>query len=268
MPKAQKSKSKQPAPAPYKAAPKQEAEKTSSKNPLIESRKLRFGIGGALRKNVDLGRYVKWPKYVRLQRQRKVLYERLKVPPAIAQFGNTLEKATSASLLRLLAKYKPEDKAEKKARLQAKAAAKAAGQTVESKKPVVLKYGLNHITALVEQNKAQLVLIAHDVDPIELVVWLPALCRKRDVAFAIVKSKSLLGQLVHKKTATAVAVTGVRKEDERDFAQLVSSVRASFNDKYDEIRRTWGGGEVGIKSQHKIASRQADIQKEVVAKFA
>ena len=27
------------------------------------------------------------------------------------------------------------------------------------------------------QNKAQLVVIAHDVDPIELVVWLPALCR-------------------------------------------------------------------------------------------
>eukprot|EP00698_Gefionella_okellyi_P013396 TRINITY_DN3664_c0_g1_i1.p1 TRINITY_DN3664_c0_g1~~TRINITY_DN3664_c0_g1_i1.p1 ORF type:complete len:279 (-),score=76.15 TRINITY_DN3664_c0_g1_i1:32-835(-) len=267
MPKAAKSKSKQPAPAPYKAVQKQEPEKTN-KNPLVESRKLRFGIGGALRKNVDLGRYVKWPKYVQLQRQRKVLYERLKVPPAIAQFGSTLEKATATNLFRLLSKYKPEDKAEKKARLAAKAAAKAAGTATDAKKPVVLKYGLNHITALVEQSKAQLVLIAHDVDPIELVVWLPALCRKRDIPFAIVKSKSLLGQLVHKKTATAVAVTGVRKEDERDFATLVQSVRASFNDKYEDIRKHWGGGEVGIKSQHKLAARQADIQKEVVAKFA
>jgi hypothetical protein len=31
------------------------------------------------------------------------------------------------------------------------------------------------------QSKAQLVVITHDVDPIELVVWLPALCRKMEV---------------------------------------------------------------------------------------
>ena len=35
--------------------------------------------------------------------------------------------------------------------------------------------------------------IAHDVDPIELVVWLPALCRKMEVPYAIVKGKSRLG---------------------------------------------------------------------------
>lgn len=36
------------------------------------------------------------------------------------------------------------------------------------KKPIVLKYGINHVTNLVEQKKAQLVVIAHDVDPIEV----------------------------------------------------------------------------------------------------
>ena len=36
---------------------------------------------------------------------------------------------------------------------------------MESKKPVVVKFGINHITYLVEQGKAQLVGIAHDVDP-------------------------------------------------------------------------------------------------------
>lgn len=58
---------------------------------------------------------------------------------------------------------------------------------VEKKKPVVVKYGLNHITTLVESGKAQLVVIAHDVDPIELVCWLPALCKKMGVPYAIVK---------------------------------------------------------------------------------
>lgn len=55
--------------------------------------------------------------------------------------------------------------------------------------------------------------IAHDVDPIELVMWLPQLCRKNDIPFCFVKGKALLGKLVHKKTATAVALTDIRAED-------------------------------------------------------
>ena len=35
--------------------------------------------------------------------------------------------------------------------------------------------------------------IAHDVDPIELVVWLPALCRKMEIPYCIVKGKARLG---------------------------------------------------------------------------
>ena len=45
------------------------------------------------------------------------------------------------------------------------------------------------------QNKAQLVVIAHDVDPIELVVWLPALCRKMEIPYCIVKGKARLGSV-------------------------------------------------------------------------
>lgn len=66
-------------------------------------------------------------------------------------------------------KYRPETKAEKKARLTAKAEKKAEGKEEPAgKKPVVIKYGLNHVTSLVENKKAQLVVIAHDVDPIEV----------------------------------------------------------------------------------------------------
>lgn len=57
----------------------------------------------------------------------------------------------AANLFKLLLKYRPEDKAEKKQRLLAKAQAEADGKTVESKKPIVVKYGLNHITYLIEQ---------------------------------------------------------------------------------------------------------------------
>lgn len=119
---------------------------------------------------------------MRLQRQRVILNQRLKVPPAIAQFSNTLDKNTATQVFQLLNKYKPESTQEKKARLQAEAEAKTKGEKTETKKPLFVKYGLNHVVALVEAKKAQLVLIADDVEPIELVVFLPALCRKMGVS--------------------------------------------------------------------------------------
>merc|ERR1711862_786972 len=150
-------------------------------------------------------------------------------------------------------KYKPETKKEKKERLTAIAAKRAeTGQAAAAgKKPIVLKYGINHITNLVESRKAQLVVIAHDVDPIEIVVWLPALCRKMDVPYCIVKGKSSLGKLVHKKTATAVALTEVNREDVGDLESLVSMARKSYNDNKEHLTQ-WGGGERGLKSSYKM----------------
>ena len=72
-------------------------------------------------------------------------------------------------LFKLMHKYRPETRAEKKARLTARAEKKAEGKEDEpGKKPVVIKYGLNHVTSLVEEKKALLVVISHDVDPIEV----------------------------------------------------------------------------------------------------
>lgn len=144
---------------------------------------------------------VKWPEYVRLQRQKKILNLRLKVPPAIAQFANALDRNTAAQTFKLLNKYKPETKAEKKERLLKEATAISEGKKKEdvSKKPYAVKYGLNHVVGLIENKKAGLVLIPNDVDPIELAIFLPALCRKMGVPYAIVKGKARLGVVVHKK---------------------------------------------------------------------
>ena len=256
--------------APYPAAAaKKAASKGKEKNPLLESTPKNFAIGGTIQPKRNLSRYVKWPKYVRLQRQKSILLQRLKVPPSLNQFTRTLDKNTATSVFKLLGKYRPETKVEKKARLLAAAAAKAQGKPeADGKKPVYVKYGLNHITALVENKKAQLVLIADDVDPVELVVWLPALCRKMDVPYAIVKGKARLGTLVHKKTATALAVTAVRDEDKGDLAQLVSAIRIKYNDKYDEFKRSWGGGILGIKSRTAVAKHDKVKAREVASKAA
>ncbi|CAI0390078.1 unnamed protein product [Linum tenue] len=213
------------------AKPAAAAKKKSDKvvNPLFEKRPKQFGIGGALPPKRDLTRFVKWPHVVRIQRQRRILKQRLKVPPAVNQFTKALDKNLATQLFKLLLKYRPEDKAAKKERLISKAQAEAEGKTVESKKPIVVKYGLNHVTYLIEQGKAQLVVIAHDVDPIELVVWLPALCRKMEVPYAIVKGKSRLGAIVHQKTAAALCLTSVKNEDKMEFSKILEAVKVMDN---------------------------------------
>jgi len=150
----------------------------------------------------------------------------------------------------------------KKARLLAQASAEAKDQDVKQKaKPKFVKYGLNHITRLIETKKAQLVVIAHDVEPVELVVWLPALCRKEDVPYCIVKGKARLGQLVHKKTATALAITDVSKEDVPKLQQLTQNFRTMYNDAISD-RKRWGGGVMGHKAQAVIEQRKKIAAKE------
>lgn len=80
-------------------------------------------------------------------------------------FGFILAK----TLFGLLGKYRPETAIEKKNRLKAKAEAKVAKkETPPTKRPNKIRSGTNTVTKLVEQKKAQLVVIAHDVDPIEV----------------------------------------------------------------------------------------------------
>merc|ERR1711920_959308 len=192
---------------------------------------------------------------------KKVMLMRLKVPPAINQFNSACDKNQAASLFRLLKKYQPETREAKKNRLMEMAQQKKDGQEVKTKKPQVIKYGLNHVTTLIEEKMAKLVVIAHDVDPLELVCWLPALCRKKDVPYCIIKGKSRLGQLIHQKACACIAITSVKPEDEKELNTLVNNFKAQFNDNA-EVKRRWGGGIMGIKSQHVMQRREKALQME------
>lgn len=233
-------------------------------DPLFPARPRNFRIGNdVLPSGRDLTRFVRWPRYIRLQRQKKVLLQRLKVPPSINQFKNTLDKNQATELFNLLVKYRPETKQEKATRLK-----KLATQQEESKDPInlpkpkpVIKYGLHHVTELVESKKAKLVVVAHDVEPIELVLWLPALCRKMDVPYCIVKGKARLGTVINQKNATALVFTEVEPADEHKLSELAANFKAKFNNNADTYRK-WGGGIVSSKTKIKLEKRQKATEAE------
>jgi len=236
-------------------------------NPLFEKRPRNFGIGQDIQPKRDLSRFVKWPKYIRLQRQKAVLQTRLKIPPPINQFYSALDRQTATQLFRLLDKYRPETKQAKKERLRARAAARAAGkEDAPTKRAPVVRHGVNTITTLVEKKKAQLVIIANDVDPIELVLFLPALCRKMGVPYCIVKNKARLGRVCRRKTTTCCAITNVESNDRSSLNKLVETVKTNFNERGDEIKKHWGGGSLGGKSAAKIAKLEKAKAKELAQK--
>merc|ERR1711990_504334 len=204
------------------------AKAASFPNNMVEKKGRTYSIGGDIMPKRDLIRFVKWPKYVRLQRAKMTLLKRIKIPPAINQFQNTFDKRQATQLFRLLNNIKPETRAAKKERLTEQAEKKVSGADAAAKRPVSVKMGLNHVTSLIEEKKAKLVIIAHDVDPIEVIVWLPS------------QSKARLGAVVGKKTATCLAITDVKPENKNDLANLITMATANFNDVYEDAMRKWG----------------------------
>lgn len=154
-------------------------------------------------------------------------------------------------------KYKPETKKDKSSRLKTEAATKVKdGAKAEhtGPKPLAIKFGLGHVTTLIENGEAKLVVIAHDVDPIELVLHLPTLCRKQKIPYAFVKGKARLGTFVHQKTATCVALTEVKPADQKDLDTLANNFRSLYNDNTNS-RKQYGGGVLGLKNRQMMAKR-------------
>jgi len=116
--------------------------------------------------------------------------------------------------------------------------------------------------------KAQLACIANDVDPIELVLFLPALCRKMGVPYCIVKNKARLGRVARRKNCTCLAITNVDSGDRGSLNKLVETVKTNFNERADEIKKHWGGSTLGNKSAAKIAKIEKAKAKELASKNA
>jgi len=241
-----------------KGGKKPEVKEGGKYDNLFESRPRNYTIGQDLPpKGRDLTRYVKWPAYVKRQRQKRVLLKRLRVPPAINQFRHTVDRHTKKELFKFALKYKPECLFDRRKRLKGEAEAKLKDPKAPATAPKPrLHFGVQRVFRLVEQKRAKLVLIAHDVDPIEIILCLPALCKKQGIPYCIVRGKANLGQLVGFKTATCVAFVDLASGDKPYFEKVCTSVKLVYNDRYDEVSRKWGGLQLSRKSRQQLAKKR------------
>ena len=70
-----------------------------------------------------------------------------------------------------------------------------------------LRVGTNEVTKSSERGEAKLVVMAEDVDPVEILVHIPMLCEEKRIPYVYVPKKQRLGQSAGlAKSAASVAV--------------------------------------------------------------
>jgi len=85
-----------------------------------------------------------------------------------------------------------------------------------------IRKGINEATKAAESGKAQIILIAEDVDPEEIVMHIPDLCEEKGVAYAYLPTKLDLGKaagLGVSCAAVAIVDAGAAKESMNDILE-------------------------------------------------
>ena len=91
------------------------------------------------------------------------------------------------------------------------------------------KKGINEATKSIERGNARLVLVAEDVEPAEIIMYLPGLCDDKKAPYIFVPSKKDLGNAVgieRPTAAVAIIVEGKAKDIVADIVEKIGALRA------------------------------------------
>ncbi|GGM74151.1 50S ribosomal protein L7ae [Thermogymnomonas acidicola] len=86
-----------------------------------------------------------------------------------------------------------------------------------------IKKGTNEVIKSIERGESKLVVIAEDVNPPEVVYYLPSLCEERKVPYAYAKKKADLGARVGIASAASVSIVDYGKNEDL-YKQVVSEI--------------------------------------------
>jgi large subunit ribosomal protein L7Ae len=91
-----------------------------------------------------------------------------------------------------------------------------------------IKKGINEATKSIERGIAKLVVIAEDVEPPEITMYMPGLCDDKKAPYIYVPSKKDLGNAVgieRPTAAVAIIVEGKAKDTVADIVDKISGLR-------------------------------------------
>jgi large subunit ribosomal protein L7Ae len=91
-----------------------------------------------------------------------------------------------------------------------------------------IKRGTNETTKVVERGQGQLVVLASDVDPEEIVMHLPPLCEEKNIPYIFVPSKQELGRssgIDVASAAIAIMDAGEGKELLKDILNFLEKIK-------------------------------------------
>ncbi len=87
-----------------------------------------------------------------------------------------------------------------------------------------IRVGTNEVTKSSERAEAKLVVMAEDVDPVEILVHIPMLCEEKRIPYVYVGKKQRLGQSAGlSKSAASVAIV-----EPGDAKALLEEIAAQF----------------------------------------
>lgn len=160
-------------------------------------------------KTKDIYKFKIWPKYISIQRQRKIFSTKMKIPPPIFRFTKVLGKNLTDNLFSYLLKITFDVNKRK--------------ETIPNDMNVdkiVVAHGINKITNMIKKKKLIFVIIANDVSPIECIVWLPSLCDYMKIPYVIVKDKSRLGKIVGMKSTSCLGVYSLNESKTENLKKM------------------------------------------------
>ncbi len=88
-----------------------------------------------------------------------------------------------------------------------------------------IRKGVNETTKAIERGIAKLVVVAMDVQPEEIVMHIPALCKEKKAPYIFVESKEELGKAVGLEVSTASVAVVEEGRGKKNVEEIVERIK-------------------------------------------
>lgn len=95
----------------------------------------------------------------------------------------------------------------------------------KAKKGGKIKIGSNQVTKAIERGQAKLVLVAEDVNPPEIVMHLPLLCKEKEIPVGFVPTRKELGEAAGIEISTSSIAIVEAGDAEKTLADVVKKLK-------------------------------------------